>query len=147
MEALYSRAASTVVLNIEIDGLDDLDALEVYPSVVPDVCSEGPLILFGQYRGGFPETLNVRGVLADMSSFTIDLKVQRPKDIPLDKVLAKQQIEQYTTQAWFSQDKKLEEKVAKLSMQTGVVSEYTRMILLETVQDTHATTSSSATKH
>ncbi|GJR97819.1 inter-alpha-trypsin inhibitor heavy chain-related protein [Tanacetum coccineum] len=147
MEALFSRASSTVVLNIEIDGLDDLDALEVYPSVVPDVCSEGPLILFGQYRGGFPETLKVRGVLADMSSFTIDLKVQRPKDIPLDKVLAKQQIEQYTTQAWFSQDKKLEEKVAKLSMQTGVVSEYTRMILLETVQDTHATTSSSATKH
>ncbi|PWA45847.1 von Willebrand factor, type A [Artemisia annua] len=66
---------------------------------------------------------------------------------PATQVLAKQQIEQYTTQAWFSQDKKLEEKVAKLNMQTGVVSEYTCMILLETVQDTHATASSSATKH
>ncbi|GKG50456.1 hypothetical protein Tco_0521556 [Tanacetum coccineum] len=30
MEALFSRAASTVVLNIEIDGLDDLDAFEVW---------------------------------------------------------------------------------------------------------------------
>lgn len=29
MEALFSRAASTVTVNITIDGLDDLDALEV----------------------------------------------------------------------------------------------------------------------
>lgn len=29
MEALFSRAASTVLVNIVIDGLDDLDALEV----------------------------------------------------------------------------------------------------------------------
>ncbi|XP_071742419.1 uncharacterized protein [Rutidosis leptorrhynchoides] len=143
MEALFSRAASTVLMNISIDGLDDLDALEVYPSVVPDICSEGPLIIFGHYRGGFPDTLKARGILAaeDMSDITIDLKVHRAKDVPLDKVLAKQQIEQYTTQAWFLQDKKLEEKVAKVSMQTGVVSEYTRMILLETVQDKQATSS------
>lgn len=145
MEALFSRVASTVLLNISIDGLDDLDALEVYPSVIPDIRSEGPLIIFGQYRGGFPDTLKVKGLLANMSTFTIDLKVQRSKEIPLDKILAKQQIEQYTTQSWFSQDKKLEEKVAKISMQTGVVSEYTRMILLETVQEKHAT--SSGVKH
>lgn len=60
--------------------------LQVYPSVVPDLCSEGPLIIFGQYKGGFPDTLKAKGILADMSNFTIDLKVQRPKDIPLDKV-------------------------------------------------------------
>ncbi|KAI3814440.1 hypothetical protein L1987_14080 [Smallanthus sonchifolius] len=166
MEVLFSRAASTVLLNISIDGLDDLDALQVYPSVILDLCSEGPLIVFGHYRGGFPDTLKVKGILADMSNFTIDLKVQRAKEIPLDKViqldftkkklkgftwpflllkiLAKQQIEHYTSQAWFLQDKKLEEKVAKMSMQSGVVSEYTRMVLLETVQvqEKHTSTSS-----
>ncbi|XP_023744322.1 uncharacterized protein LOC111892509 [Lactuca sativa] len=142
MDILFSRAASTVLLNIAIDGLDDLDSLEVYPSVIPDIRSEGPLIIFGSYRGGFPDMLKVKGLFTDMSSFTVDLKVQRSKDIPLDKILAKQQVEQYTTQAWFSQDKKLEEKVAKISMQTGVVSEHTRMVLLETVQEKHATSSS-----
>ncbi|KAJ0676729.1 putative von Willebrand factor, type A, von Willebrand factor A-like domain superfamily [Helianthus annuus] len=148
MEALFSRASSTVLLNIAIDGLDDLDALQVYPSVISDLCSEGPLIVFGHYRGGFSDTLKVKGLLADMSNFTIDLKVQRAKDIPLDKILAKQQIEHYTSQAWFLQDKKLEEKVAKMSMQSGVVSEYTRMVLLETVQvqEKQASTSSGTKK-
>ncbi|XP_076888220.1 uncharacterized protein LOC143538588 [Bidens hawaiensis] len=148
MEMLFSRAASTVLMNIAIDGLDDLDALQVYPSVTLDLCSEGPLVVFGHYRGGFPDTLKVTGILADMSNFTIDLKVQRAKEIPLEKVLAKHQIEHNTSQAWFSQDKKLEEKVAKLSMQSGVVSEYTRMVLLETIQiqEKHASTSSGVKK-
>ncbi|KAK9060839.1 hypothetical protein SSX86_021545 [Deinandra increscens subsp. villosa] len=148
MEVLFSRAASTVLLNIAIDGLEDLDALQIYPSVISDLCSELPLIVFGHYRGGFPDTLKAKGILADMSNFTIDLKVQRAKEIPLDKVLAKQQIEHYTSQAWFLQDKKLEEKVAKMSMQSGVVSEYTRMVLLETVQvqEKHASTSSGTKK-
>ncbi|KAI3765946.1 hypothetical protein L2E82_15993 [Cichorium intybus] len=53
MEALFFRVASTVLLNIPIDGLDDLDDLEVYPSVIPDIRSEGSLMIFGQYRGGF----------------------------------------------------------------------------------------------
>lgn len=30
MEMLFSRAASTVLMNIAIDGLDDLDALQVF---------------------------------------------------------------------------------------------------------------------
>ncbi|KAJ9538610.1 hypothetical protein OSB04_031343 [Centaurea solstitialis] len=131
MDALFSRAASTVVLNIEIDGLDDIDAFEI--SHYRCLLSEN----------GYPLLSNLEDYkFSDMSNFTIDLKVQRTKDVPLDKVLAKQQIDQYTAQAWFSQDKKLEEKVAKISMQTGVVSEYTRMILLETVEEKHATTSS-----
>ncbi|KVH94016.1 von Willebrand factor, type A [Cynara cardunculus var. scolymus] len=142
MEALFSKAASTVLLNIAIDSLDDVDSLEVCFHVSDLLLFHGPLVLFGKYTGAFPDTLKAMGILADMSNFTIDLKVQRTKDIPLDKILAKQQIEQYTAQAWFSQDKKLEEKVAKISMQTGVVSEYTRMTLLETVQEKHATTSS-----
>lgn len=44
------------------------------------------MVVFGHYRGGFPDTLKVTGILADMSNFTIDLKVQRAKEIPLEKV-------------------------------------------------------------
>ncbi|KAL8215481.1 hypothetical protein R6Q57_022318 [Mikania cordata] len=148
MEVLFSRAASTVLLNIAVDGLDDLDALQIYPSAFIDLCSEGPLIVFGHYRGGFPDILKVKGIRADMANFTIDLKVQQAKEIPLDEVLAKQQIEHYTLQAWFLQDKKLEEKAAKMSVHSGVVSEYTRMVMLETiqVQEKHASTSSGIKK-
>lgn len=67
-----------------------------------------------------------------MSNFSLDLKVQKAKDIPLHSVSAKQQIDLLTAQAWFSENKQLEEKVAKLSIRTGVISEYTCMSLLET---------------
>lgn len=92
-----------------------------------------------------------------MTDFTIDIQGQRANDIPLhkvglylqfyqihvtwslsnhvtyfDQVLAKKQIEFYTAQAWLSNDTELEVKVSKMSVETGIVSEYTRMIMLKT---------------
>ncbi|KAK9075939.1 hypothetical protein SSX86_004269 [Deinandra increscens subsp. villosa] len=129
MQMWFSKASSSILTNIVIDGLDDM---EIYPSTIPDLCQNKPLILSGRYTGDFPEKLEAKGILADMSNFTIDIKVQHTKDIPLEKVLARRQIGSYTTQAWFSQDKELEEKVAKISLETSTVSEYTQMILLKT---------------
>ncbi|KAK9274868.1 hypothetical protein L1049_022122 [Liquidambar formosana] len=131
MRRLFTQASSAILANITIDNSDDLE-LEVYPSCIPDLLSESPLTVSGRYRGNFPDTLKVRGVFADLSNFVVDLKVQMAKEIPLDRVCAKQWIDLLTAQAWFSDDKQLEEKVAKMSIQTGIVSEYTRMILLET---------------
>lgn len=142
MKSFFSRASSTILANISIDSLDNLDDLEVYPSRIPDLLSESPLIISGRYQGDFPSTLKTKGILADMSNFSIDLKVQEAKDIPLDKVLAKQQIELYTAQAWFSENKGLEEKISKLSIQNSIISEYTHMMLLETAKLKKAATDS-----
>ncbi|CAN1287438.1 von Willebrand factor A domain-containing protein DDB_G0292740 [Linum perenne] len=48
------------------------------------------------------------------------------------EALARRQIDLLTATAWLSQDKDLEEKVAKMSIQKGVPSEYTRMVLIHT---------------
>ncbi|XP_010273854.1 PREDICTED: inter-alpha-trypsin inhibitor heavy chain H3-like isoform X2 [Nelumbo nucifera] len=48
------------------------------------------------------------------------------------EVSAKNQIDLLTTQAWFSESKPIEEKVAKMSLRIGFPSEYTRMVLLQT---------------
>lgn len=58
----------------------------MYPSHIPDLLSESPLIVSGRYQGAFPETLKATGILADSSNFVVDLKVQKAKDMPLDKV-------------------------------------------------------------
>lgn len=131
MEAFFSRALSTVVANVAIENLDNLDELQVFPPRIPDLQGEIPLIVSGRYKGKFPDALRARGILADMSSFTEELKVHKEKDIPLDKVLVKDQIGLLTAEAWFSEKKELEEKIAKMSIRNGVSSEYTRMILLE----------------
>ncbi|KAK1408536.1 hypothetical protein QVD17_40396 [Tagetes erecta] len=129
MQMWFSKASSSVVTDIVIDGPDDL---EIYPSNIPDLGYDRPLIIFGRYKGNFPEKLEAKGMLADMSNFTIDIQVQHTKDIPLEKILAKKQLESYTTQAWYSEDKELEQRVIKMSLETGTVSEYTHMFLFKT---------------
>ncbi|KAL2501390.1 inter-alpha-trypsin inhibitor heavy chain-related [Forsythia ovata] len=129
---LFATAASIFLANIAFEGLDDLDELEVFPSRIPDLSSESPLIISGRYRGIFPQTLKVKGILADISNFSLDVKVQEAKGIPIDRILTKQQIELLTAQAWYSENKELEDKIAKMSVLNAVVSEYTHMILLET---------------
>ncbi|XP_022732726.1 inter alpha-trypsin inhibitor, heavy chain 4-like isoform X2 [Durio zibethinus] len=62
------------------------------------------------------------------------------------EVLARQQIDLLTAQAWFSENKQIEEKVAKLSTRTCNISEYTRMVLLEKNKIETATGSSGAQK-
>ncbi|KAH9804688.1 VWFA domain-containing protein [Citrus sinensis] len=141
MQKLFTRGFSSVLANIAIDTLKDLDEFEMYPSRIPDLSSESPLIVSGRYQGKFPDTLKAKGFLGDLSNFVVELKLQLAKDLPLDRICAKQQIDLLTAQAWFSEDKRLEEKVSKMSVQTGVLCEYTRMIIVETDERNNASES------
>ncbi|KAL8546211.1 hypothetical protein ACS0TY_006068 [Phlomoides rotata] len=48
-------------------------------------------------------------------------------------MVAKRQIELLTAQAWYSENQELENKIAKMSVQNAIVSEYTDMVLTETL--------------
>nr|POE60250.1 von willebrand factor a domain-containing protein [Quercus suber] len=127
MQRLFASASSVILANIKMDTLVDLDSLELFPSHIPDLSSRSPLIVSGRYDGGFPDTVKISGTLADMNNFVIELKV-----------LARRHIDMLTAQAWLLGTKELEEKVAKISIQTGVPCEYTRMILVQTDKGTKA---------
>ncbi|RWR95873.1 von Willebrand factor [Cinnamomum micranthum f. kanehirae] len=131
LQRLFTIASSSILANITVESFDDLDDFEVYPFPLPDLSSECPLILSGRYRGNFPDTVKVKGILADMRGTAIDMKVQKAKDISLDKVFVRRWIDVLTSQAWFSESKQLEEKIVKMSLQAGVTSEYTHMVLLQ----------------
>jgi len=131
----FGRASSTIVANISIDDIKHLDDFEVDSEYIPDISAKSPLCVSGKYHGKFPDTVVVKGYLADMKEISIELKVQHLKEIPLDKVLTTQQINLLTSKAWLSADKQLERKVIKLSIQNGLLSEYTEMVLLETYLD------------
>ena len=62
--------------------------LQIFPSQIPDLSSDGPVVISGRCRGSFPDSFKAKGVLANSGSFEIDLKVHNAKDIPLDKVQA-----------------------------------------------------------
>ncbi|KAE8687571.1 TMEM184C protein [Hibiscus syriacus] len=131
MQKLFSKALSTILADITVNSFNDNEQIELYSSSIPDLSFERPLTVCGRYRGSFPNTLEANGILGDLSNFVMGLKVVRPKDIPLDRVLARQQIDLLTAQAWFSENKQLEQKVAQLSIETCNISEYARMVLLE----------------
>ncbi|KAK4395052.1 putative nucleoside diphosphate kinase [Sesamum angolense] len=109
MGGLISKASSVVLADITIDALKHLDSLEIYPFHIPDLSAGCPLFISGRYCGNFPDRVEVGGTLADSSNFEINVKVQSAKNIPIDRA-------------------------TKLSLLTGVPSEYTSMILVETDQ-------------
>ncbi|KAG8079750.1 hypothetical protein GUJ93_ZPchr0007g3428 [Zizania palustris] len=128
----FRKASSTIVANISIDATTHLDEFEVDSEYIPDISAKWPLCISGKYQGKFPEMVTAKGYLADMREIQIELKVLHMKDIPLDKILAAQQIDLLTAKAWLSGDKQLERKVVKLSIQNSIPSEYTSMVLLQT---------------
>ncbi|XP_047326400.1 uncharacterized protein LOC124930078 [Impatiens glandulifera] len=132
LERLLYIASSIVLANITIQSLDHLDSLELYPNDIPDLSSRSPLIVSGRYNGKLPESVKVSGTLPDMSTCVVDLKIQKVKDMPLDRVVARRQIDILTAYSWLSESKQLEQKIAQLSIQTGFPSEFSRMILVQT---------------
>ncbi|VVB09175.1 unnamed protein product [Arabis nemorensis] len=97
IDKLFTRALSTVLANLTMEPLQILDEVEVHPSDIPDLTSGSPLMIYGRYRGTFSENVKSRGLLGDLSSFSMT--------------------------------------IAKLSIQTSVPSEYTRMIQLEITEE------------
>ncbi|THG22313.1 hypothetical protein TEA_002863 [Camellia sinensis var. sinensis] len=132
IQRLFNAASSVILANITIDALECLDSLELYPNLIPDLSSGSPLIVSGRYHGNFPDSVKASGLLPDMSNFTVELEVQKSKNIPLDRVFARRQIDILTAHAWLLENKQLEEKVAKMSIQTRVPSEYSHVILVQT---------------
>ncbi|KAL5217941.1 hypothetical protein ABZP36_018625 [Zizania latifolia] len=129
----FQKASSTIVTNISIDATNNIQEFEVDSEYIPDISVKCPLCISGRYQGKLPETLTAKGYLADMSEISIELRVQHIKDVPLDKLLAKQQIDLLTAKAWFCENKQLERKVVKLSIQNSIPSEYTHTVLLQTI--------------
>ncbi|KAL2462377.1 inter-alpha-trypsin inhibitor heavy chain-related [Forsythia ovata] len=132
VERFINNASSVILADITIDALEHLDSLELFSLHLPDLLAGTPLIVSGRYCGNFPDSVKVSGTLADLSNLVINAKVQKAKDVPIDKVFARRQIDALTARAWLSGSKQLEGKAAKMSMHTAVRSEYTNMILIET---------------
>ncbi|KAL4180692.1 hypothetical protein AMTRI_Chr12g267090 [Amborella trichopoda] len=138
MQKLFTTAFCTQLTNISVIETNDLNTVEVYPCPIPDLSSRCPRVIFGRFHGKFPDSLKLTGSLPGWTNLNIDVKVQRLENIPFVKMLAKQHIDLLTAQAWFHEDKHLEEQVVKMSMHTGIPSEFTHMVLFQTEREKHS---------
>lgn len=60
-------------------------SFQMYPQRIPDLSIGCPQIVFGRYQGKLPDSIKVKGILANLNDIDIDLKVQKT-DIPLERV-------------------------------------------------------------
>nr|XP_043626176.1 von Willebrand factor A domain-containing protein DDB_G0292028-like [Erigeron canadensis] len=128
-QRLLENALSPMLINLTLDALEKLKSYELYPSRIPDLVYGRPLIVSGRFHGKFPECVKVSGIIGDQSSYVIDIKVRKRCDINLEMICAKREVDLLTARAWLDQNIHLEEKVAKMSLQRGIPSEYTCMIV------------------
>ncbi|KAL4560141.1 hypothetical protein LXL04_032290 [Taraxacum kok-saghyz] len=131
MRQLIDKATAPLFSNVTLDALENLESHEIFPFRIPDLSSGTPLIVSGRFKGNFPDIVKAKGLLADLSTHVIDVKVSKANDMPLELVCARRELGMLTAQAWLDQNTELEEKVAKLSLQRGIPSEYNRMILVQ----------------
>ncbi|MFS7950209.1 putative von Willebrand factor, type A, von Willebrand factor A-like domain superfamily [Helianthus anomalus] len=131
MQKLFDNATAPLLSNVTLDALQNLESHELFPFRLPDLLSGRPLIVSGRFNGEFPDIVKARGLLADFNTRVIDVKVMKANDMPLEMVCARREIATLTAQAWLDQNTELEQKVAKMSLQRGIPSEYTLMILVQ----------------
>ncbi|KAJ0701484.1 putative von Willebrand factor A-like domain superfamily [Helianthus annuus] len=131
MQRLLDNALSPLLANVTLDTLENLESYELYPSRIPDLLTGSPLIVSGRYQGKFPVFVKARGLRADLSTYVIDVKVRKITDTHLERVCARMEVDILTAHAWLDQNTHMEKKIAKMSLQRGVPSEYTCMILVQ----------------
>ncbi|OIT27188.1 PREDICTED: von Willebrand factor A domain-containing protein DDB_G0285981-like [Nicotiana attenuata] len=117
LERLFNSTSSVILADLRIDALENLDSFELYPCYLPDLLSSRPLIVSGRLFGNCPDSVKVSGTSADSSNFVVDVKVQKAKDFPLERVFARRQIKILTANAWCSGSKQLEEKVCLMNLE------------------------------
>ncbi|XP_078430964.1 inter-alpha-trypsin inhibitor heavy chain-like protein [Wolffia australiana] len=130
LQRFFKRITSVVLASITIDLLDEDNSFEVYPTHVPDLSVGCPLLLVGSFLGTFSERVRAKGLLPDMTEFSIDLKLEKAT-FPIEQAYARHQIDHMTAISWFSESKELEQKIIRLSIHSGVPSEFTLMFLQE----------------
>lgn len=132
MDHLLRMANTPVLTDIEI-GLKG--EIEIYPFPVPDLFIGRPVVVACRYESGAcPQRIVVRGFNPHGDQESITSKVIPRDDLPVDKIFIKQQIDIMTADAWLNNSPKLEQKVAAVSVEANMPSNYTTTLLIETTE-------------
>eukprot|EP00486_Rosalina_sp_Unknown_P002218 CAMPEP_0201575932 /NCGR_PEP_ID=MMETSP0190_2-20130828/21376_1 /ASSEMBLY_ACC=CAM_ASM_000263 /TAXON_ID=37353 /ORGANISM="Rosalina sp." /LENGTH=670 /DNA_ID=CAMNT_0048006147 /DNA_START=227 /DNA_END=2239 /DNA_ORIENTATION=+ len=133
MDHLLRMANTPVLTDIEV-GLKG-DEIEIYPFPIPDLFIGAPVVIAARYSSTeCPKKIAIRGFNPHGDQETIQCKVERRNDLPVEKIFIKQQIDLMTADAWLKKSKKLENKVIDVSVHSNMPSMFTDVVMFETTQ-------------
>ncbi|CAI5505036.1 unnamed protein product [Closterium sp. Naga37s-1] len=144
LDGMLQAMARPIVTNIAIRDLPP--ACELYPYPIPDLYASGPVVVSGRMGdegpaaggaeggGGLPLHVELRGVLASGAPWKFRAALSDAGNLPLSSVGAGERVAILTADAWLHSDPHLHQAACAMSVGASVVSEHTRMLLLDTTR-------------
>ncbi|ETO32114.1 hypothetical protein RFI_05003 [Reticulomyxa filosa] len=141
-ERIYSKidhlmrlASVPVLTDIEVGFI--ANDIEVYPFPVPDLFVHSPVVIAARYntQNKPPKNVIIKGFEPSGEQKEFVAPVLETPHLPVDKIFVKEKIDLLTAQAWFSDDKKIENQVIQESVTHSIPSQYTSLIAFETRQE------------
>ncbi|CAI6000111.1 unnamed protein product [Closterium sp. NIES-65] len=144
LDGMLQTMARPLVTNIAIRDLPP--ACELYPYPIPDLYASGPVVVSGRMGdegpaasgaeggGGLPLHVELRGVLASGAPWKFRAALSDAGNLPLSSVGAGERVAILTADAWLHGDPHLHQAACAMSVGASVVSEHTRMVLLDTTR-------------
>jgi len=130
MGAMIARANVPVLRDVEI--VMDVKDCELYPPRIPDLFAGKPIILAGKTSADrFPSSIQIRGTLSSGRPFTLDIKTEEPRGLPVKSVFLKGQIDQLVAEEWLTQSTKIKQQLVNLSVNEKMPTPHTTMVAFE----------------
>ena len=127
--ARVSNAPILSNIQLQIQGASDVELL---PPTIPDLFLDAPIQIVGRYRGVFPPTVRVHGVLANGTALNFDVVVESAPQVPIYRLYAKSFIDARVAAAWLGRDERLRNEAIDCSARTGIPCAHTSMVAYET---------------
>ena len=134
VQEVMFRIHRAQLANISIDW-GDLLVSETFPSRIGELWAGRPVILFGRYDpGGWRGVINIKGEIEGEPAswpLSVELPGEAPEHVVLQKVWARQKIEDLMHQTYYQVSPEVEEAVTQIALDYGLMSQYTSFVAVD----------------
>lgn len=134
LSGFYGMIAHPVLSDVELD-LEEADAYDVYPKVLPDLFKGTELVVFGRYKATGRRSIGLRGQRGEGSTkFTWNEKFAKRETGHdyLPRLWASRKIGYLLDQIrMHGEDQELKDEVVRLAKRHGILTPYTSFLVVE----------------
>ncbi|MDQ2732639.1 MAG: VWA domain-containing protein, partial [Armatimonadota bacterium] len=137
-EKFYKRIAQPLLLDVKVNW-HGLPVRDIYPRVIPDVFSAGPIILKGRYSGPAEGDVTVSGLLRGrpwQQTIHVQLPEVQEEGSALQSLWARDKITDLQDEDWMGAqlgkpDAKIKEAIVTVALENRLMSQWTSFVAVE----------------
>lgn len=137
-ERFYRRIRNPILLDPRVDW-GGLPVANVYPQHIPDVFSDGPIVLKGRYTGAAQGVITVSGLLGGQpweQRVSVALPAMEARNAALGPLWARARIEELQANDWYGAQSgnpnvALKEEIIQTALEHRLMSQFTSFVAVE----------------